>query len=371
MTLLRKSTLAIKREVTYGVDPVVAAVDVIEVMGAPSFIDAFDAKERNVIRNTMSMLESVRGAESVSGDINVEAKGSGTAGTANDADALWEAGVGIKNASTASTTTTGSTTTSIVLTPGGGAGFAVGDAILIAGEKTWITAKATDTLTVSPALTSAPGTGQAVGAGVHYKLANGVAKSLWMSFWRGDITREQYAGNVIESLSMNMATGEILSASFKYQGKSAVAPVAQAYGLGAVTFDLTAPLTGLNMTLTLGGSTIALSSLAFDIAHSLYRRLDLTSSGTKEIKNTGRRITGSFSLYYDSEAIETTFRNDTKAELRVTAGSTAGNIFAMRIPKLRYMAVPKSEQNGIYQYDVTWEAVATNGEDELTSISYL
>lgn len=370
---VRASTVAVKIETTYATDPTIAAANVIEVAGTPVFNDDFEQKERNVVRNTLSELEMVRGAETVAGEIPFEIKGSGTAGTAPDADPLIECAIGVKNTSTASTTTTGSTTTSVVLTGGGGAGFAVGDAIRVAlatPEITWITAKATDTLTVSPALSSAPGSGVAVGAGVHYKLSK-TLKSFWAQFWRGDITLETYKGNVVDSLSLDFSVGEIIQASLSFQGKEAAAPVTQTYGLGTPTFDQTLPLMGRNMVLTLAGTSFGMQNLQIEITNEVYRKLDLTTSGTQKILFTRRRITGSFSLIYENKDIEDAFRADTKSEFRIVGGSTAGNILALRIPKQKYTAVPKGEESGYYKYDTSFQAVLTNGEDELTSLSLL
>lgn len=366
---VRASTVAVKLETNYGEDPTIASTDVIEASGTPVFNDEFEAIERDVVRNTLSVLETVRGAESVNGELAVELKGSGTPGDPPNADALLEAAIGVKNLSVAGVTDTGSTTTSIVLETGDGAGFAVGDAVLIAGEVAWVTEKATDTLTVSPPLSGAPVSGVAVGAGVHYKLSK-VLKSLWIQFWRGDITLETYKGCVVESMSLDFSVGQILKAMTRFQGKEAAAPVTQVYGLGSPTFDTTLPLMGRNMVIEIGGVSMPLQNLQIEQANELYRKQSLTSFGTEKILYTRRRVTGSFSLLYEGKAIEDAFRAETKAALRVVTGTVPGNIFALRL-LLKYLSVPKGEESSYYKYDTTFEAVLTNGEDEVTSYSLL
>lgn len=372
LALIRKSTLAVAKESTFGTLPSMTSADVISLAGVPNFNSNFDQIENPIIKNTISKQGTLRGAENVSGDIMIPLRGSGTAGTAPDGDVIWECGIGVKNTSTASTThaSTPCTTTSIVLVSGGGANFAVGDAVLIGGEITWVTAKATDTLTVSPALSTAPGFGASVGAGVHYKLTS-TRPSFAAKFWRGDITREDYTGLVMESFDIDFATGQHPVPKFAFQGKAMANPTSEAYGLGTPSFDTTTPLVARNMVVTIGGVSYAVSNIALSVKYDIYKRLAVTTSGTQDIQWTARAVTGSFSLLYEDKTVEDAFRNDTQSELRVVCGSTAGNIFAFRIPKIRYSDVSKSEDGGAFKYDVSFSCESTNLDDELTSVSAL
>lgn len=370
--LIRKSTLAAKLEATYGVMPTIASTDVFSLYGTPNFNSTFDQIEDKTIRNTLSKWGTIRGSENVSGDISMPFKGSGTAGTAPPSSVLWECAIGVKNTSTTANThaTNPCTTTSLVLVTGGGAGFAVGDAVLVGGEVTWVTAKATDTLTVSPALTSAPGFSVAVGAGVHYKLSSSI-KSFAAQFWRGDITREDYTGLVVESFALDFATGQIPNPKVAFMGKAMGTPVAEAYALGTPATETQTPLVSRNMVVTIGGVSYPVSNIAFDIKNDMYKRLAVTTSGVQEILPTGRGMSGSFSLLYSDKTVEDAFRNNTQAELRIVSGSTAGNIFACRIPKMRYTDTAKSEESGCYKYDAKFIAIPTVGEDETSSCSWL
>lgn len=373
--LIRKSTLAAILEVTYGVMPAMTGANVFSIWSTPNLNSNYDQVEDKTVRNTLSKWGTIRGAENVTGDISFPFKGSGTAGTAPPSSVLWECGMGIKNTSTASTThgTTPCTTTSIVLVAAGGANFSVGDAVLIGGEVTWVTAKATDTLTVSPALTAAPGFGAAVGAGVHYKPSSAM-KSFSARFWRGDITREDYLGLVAESLVLDFASGQIPAPKVTLLGQTRSAPVAQTYaasGMGAVPTESASPLVARNMVVTLGAVSYPVANIALDIKMDTYKRMAVTTSGVQEILPTARAVTGSFSFLYSDKTIDDVFLANTQIELRIVCGSTAGNIFAARIPKMRYTDVPKSEESGCYKYDVKFTSDPSNGEDELTSMSWL
>lgn len=325
-------------------------------------------------------MAGIRGAEfEAGGGLSIELHGSGTPATAPDSDVLWECAMGVKNTSSAGVThaTTVSTATTVELVSGDGANFAVGDAILIdptggtTYEVVWVTAIATDQLTVSPAMSSIPGAGVDVGAGVHYKLSTAELKSFWGSLWLGDQERYDFPGSKVDKMSMSFASGELATPQFDFQSKNTVAPVNGAYSLGTPTYDSTSPLVAVNMTVTMAGTSYSVSDVALEVNNDMFKRKDVTSTGISKVIRTGRTVGGSFSLLYEDSVVDDTMRADTKLELVIVAGDTAGNVFAVRMPKIRYVEIPVSVNEGIYQYDVTFEADLTSAEDELTSISFL
>lgn len=375
IALERKSTLAVKKETSFGVDPTVASANVIE------FVDFgldFDLEQiaRNVIRNTKDSLAPINGAETVAGDVSVELHGSGTAGTAPEADPLYEAALGVKNVSTASTTVAASTTTLVKLSLGGGAGFAVGDMLIIdpsaggtgAYEVTWVVSKSTDDLTVSPALSAAPPASRAVGAGVHFKTTLSELPSLWIEYWRGDITHYKFKGNKVDNLSLDFSAGKIIEPKFSIQGQAISAIATAAYGLGTPAYDSGLPHVARYMKAMLAGTTVPLSNVSISLDNDNPRLTDITQMGTRNIVHVGRKITGSFSLYYEDKAIEDAFRAGTNAEL-IAASSTGGtnlvlgNTYGLRLPKIKYTKASKTKDNGMFKYDVSFEAQLTVGED--------
>lgn len=363
------STSSLSKQ-AYGVDPTVASADVVEFVAPFTFDPTRDQLERNTVKNTFEKQPKITGDESVGGEINLELHGSGTAGVAPESDPLWLSAMGERRASSASTThgTNPCTTTSIELVAGGGANFKVGEAILIdpagsdAYEVAFITAIATDTLTVSPALSTAPGTGVDVGAGVHYFNTLNEPFSFWAQYWRGDITKETYKGNKVAALAVDFNVGQLVQPKFTCEGKDTGDPASESYGLGTPTFDSASadPHVARYMAIRVGGTTYPVSSVAFNRANSLTRRKDCTSAGTKKMLRTESEVTGSFSLAYENADIETAFKNGTTAELVIVSSTgaaklVAGNVYAVRMPLIKYTAIPKSEQDGVYQYDVSFE----------------
>lgn len=165
-------------ESTYGTPVHPAATDAFQIIGG-----SFDYTQERVNRNdktsSRSYRERMTHRKSVNWSVNAYLLPSGVTGTAPDITDLLEKGMGAKTTVADKTThaSTPCTTTSLVLTAGGGTGVNIGDAVgwvNAAGklEVTYVTAKATDTLTVSPALSGIPATGATIKGSVNYKLAN-------------------------------------------------------------------------------------------------------------------------------------------------------------------------------------------------------
>jgi len=66
----------------------------IEVSGAPTFADAFDTIERDVVRQSFSTYAPLRGLETTSGTITVELHGSGVATKPPESSLLYKAAFG-------------------------------------------------------------------------------------------------------------------------------------------------------------------------------------------------------------------------------------------------------------------------------------
>jgi len=385
--LERKSVFAAKKESSYGVDPgswvAADAIAVLEGIEVPSYTP--DIQERNVIRNSMFSLPSVRGAETdVSGNITVELHGNGvTAGAAPESSILWESGIGsVATVAGTGTTEAACTTTSIILGAGEGATFAVDDAIIVQDavngySVAWVTGISTDTLTVSPACSGAPAAGVTVSrAATLYRPTLNDQVSFYTKFWQGDTYRYDIPGCMVSQITMDFTTGEIIKPQFGYSGKNTAAGTTQdaATGLGgSPAYDDADPLVAVSMAFEIGGSTFAVSNAAVEISNEHYKRLAVTTSGIQNMSRVKGKISGSFSLEVEDLTIETAFRSDTTAVLKLAAlKSVAGNAFAVRIPEIRYTAVPKTLDSGIYKYDVTWEAAAPSGVDaDAIFISFL
>lgn len=363
----------------FGSDPTVAWTDVIEFIDFTLDMDRPEIA-RAVVSNSFDEVEPVSGSETVAGNIDIELHGSGTAGVPPESNPLWECAIGEENITLATTTAAGSTTTSVVLATGGGLAskLHIGNHVIVdtsAGgtgtfEVARITNIVTDTLTVSPALSLAPATGRALGAGIHYRPTLTELNSFWAQFWRGNITLETYKGNKVGTLALDFTAGQTVSPKFSIQGKETAIPVAGSYGFANPDYDLGLVHVARYMAIKIGGVTLPVNHVAVSIVNDLYRRLTLGGAGTQSIIRTKRTVTGSFSLLYEDAAIENAFRNGTTGELIVVSSAgnvnlTVGNTFVLSLPKIKYTKVANSKDTGMYKYDVTFRAAKTVGEDSL------
>lgn len=240
---------------------------------------------------------------------------------------------------------------------------------------TWVTdiTAATNTLTVSPAVTAAPEQYTRIRAGVHYKLTTADLPSLWLSYWRGNITREDYGGLKIDSMEFDVSSGGIIVPKFSFKGNYSFHET-EAYGLGTPTFNTLDPLVGMSQTLIMGGSTVEADKFQFRINNTIYDRKSITTEGITKRIQTKRRVEGSFSVLYEDSGFQDDFENDQTAEAILIMGRNGfmpGHVMALRIPALRYLKVPVNADSDLWKYEITWQAQRTLGEDSITSLSVL
>jgi hypothetical protein len=451
--LLKKSTLAVKEESSYGVDPTIAVGNVIrfESIDIGPKYDSIDVDE---VRNTKDTQPKLRGQETDPATIGILLRGCATSGTAPEGDPLYTCAMGTKVASAASVVGVGSSTTSIVLASGHGAhylvnqgilipcptlvtgavktsggtqtvnsiemaagdeaNFAVGDIIGVATaasersvtritainttahtmavspamtheaqdaatvtklslEGTRITVIATDTLTVSPAVSAAPVQYDPIRAGVHYMLTTAELPSFWAEYWRGDLRKEAYAGHKIDSMELDLTAGQKVVAKFSSMGLS-MAKTAGACSLSPITFNAAEPLVAQSQVVKIDGTLVPCDKFTFRLTNKIYDRKDITTPGISKRIQMSREITGSFSVVYEDDTIYDAFMADTRCEALLVVGRLGlinGNCIILSVPLLKYTDVPMNLDDQIYKYDATWMGEASStGEDSIGAVSF-
>lgn len=84
--------VTVKAEVTYRTDPTPAGADAVQVLSiSPNLAESVRVVERNTRQSTLGRLKPIFGGRLISLELEVECKGSGTAGTEPEFDALLEA----------------------------------------------------------------------------------------------------------------------------------------------------------------------------------------------------------------------------------------------------------------------------------------
>lgn len=210
----------VKLETTEGTinEPVVT--DAILVTAHPSFVQNPEYIPDTQKQDTRSPLKEIKGRYP-HGTFTFETfLKPTTAGTAPDVDpALEGLFCAAKVSNTATTVGSATVPTTTAFEVAATANVSTGTAILVtlpSGNKevTWLTAKSAGgaTITVSPALSTAPATGAAVGASVTYKTGN--TKKTYTIFFKSDDMVFQYAGCGFERISLPTNGTEPMKGTF-------------------------------------------------------------------------------------------------------------------------------------------------------------
>ena len=243
-------------------------------------------------------------------------------------------------------------------------------------DVTWINSinAGINTLLVTPAVTAAPDQFTRIRAGTHYKLRAADLQIFWLSLWRGDITREDYGGNSVDSMEFDITTGGIIIPKFTSKGNYTYRE-AEAYALGATSPNALDPLVGVSCVASIGGASVEMEKFMFRITNTLYDKKAITSAGISKRIQTKRKIEGSFDVLYENAAFQTAFEAGSTAVAKIIMGRNGfinGQCIAIRIPKMRYTKAPVKADNDVWKYSISWQAARTVGSEvSMTSLSFL
>lgn len=367
---VKKSTFAIKKESSYGADPVVAAANIVRIASAPKgLFPKLDKITVDEIANTKDAMASLLGAQRPDWSVDILLRGSGTAGQVPEYDPFLEGLFGAKSTTSGTTVATDIGNTASHFKVASTTGLAKYQGIRVAtnpAQVAVITNISGSFIDVFPALTGTPADGTAIGAGAHYQTATAELPSLWLSYWLGDVTRFNWAGNKVESMDLSVATSQIVKPTFGLKGQKLSSRADEACGLGAGTFNSLDPIVGIQQIIKIGSSAIKAKQFDMKYTNELYIEEDVTSSGITGIYHTGRKITGTYNLLYENDDIIDTFINSTTNSAFLVLGKSslaAGGIVVLYLPKIRYVETPIEEDNKMYRQGVSWEAEKTSGED--------
>lgn len=438
--LVKASNFAVYRETTYDTAPSLGTIEahLIEMSGVPEFNDSFESIERDISRQSFSTYAPIRGLETTSGSFSVECHGSGSNDTALETHEVWRAAFGYSIGPSGETVTDETLSTTINATPAytksastlytdpqmyehqfdvtSETDFQVGypcrvtdstgATLKLAGFIIDITDDAITVLSAEPDDVTLSGGSDILDCGYMYTLrAKDLSQvvnlpSLTFRYWRGDIVREEYTGNIITELSFDASTGQLINPSFSWEGasisydtNSGATGKYVADGGGTTSFDsantspMVAQLTDIFMESnedTPVANQACVSNIQFTISNTVYKKQCLGSRGIGEVIRTSRAVTGSFSTFYEDEAFQEAFRADTSYEFRAMFNYTTslasgnvraqttepGNIFAIYIPQFTISNISLGEEEGLFKYDNEFAASPVSGDDEIV-VSFL
>jgi hypothetical protein len=375
--LSKGRSVAVIEEVSYGAAaPVFADANYVDYTGS-DLSTSIENLERSVMRNSMLALAPLLGQETSSGSITVEVSGD-NAVTGVNGHLLYKNGLGKFINNTVATTATGGTTTTIIVTSA--VGLAVGQIVKInlgAGDSyTTITAIAGSTLTVEPALSEAPTTGDAVVGLATYILPkpNDTVPSLAvrenLKPTTGNTIDYDYLGVVVSDVALNYPVGNIATAQFTVAGAGFTATTPGS--VPALPCTIATPVVGKNATLTALGVAYAAQDLSINVTTEVTDVNAMTTDGLSNKLAVGKGVTGSFKVEYSGTASFDAFKAGTLWSLMLQVrdgGKTAPMLQVVYMPSIKFTEVTRSEDGGLLYDTITFQAMSPSCETTERALS--
>lgn len=402
--LQKNSVLTVAKETTYGTAPTMTDKGLaVELSGDVDLQNNYDSIERDIVRKSFSTYAPIRGIQNTSGSMSFELHGSGTLNTAPETDVLWECAFGYKLAGAtggaiatadavvdyetdaAPTATTELFKITVTLTDA--STFTVGRTVMIYLDSTVrglgyvsdITGNVM-TLISKTNFFSSIVAGDAVTEGLVYSLraSDGTVDELpsfSSNFYRGNITKESYVGNIVTSMKFNFQTGQIIIPEVSFEGKT-VAYTATTFeddvtgGTLAYDSNTTSPLVARSVDMIAHRNDIneswymPVSSLSADLTNEINKLQAVTEEGVFQIMRIKRNVSGQLETYYLNKEFQQAYLDEATYQVGVIAGDNIGNIFAFRMPKMKISSLSMSTDNGLYKYSANFSAEPISGDDE-------
>ncbi len=301
--LTRKAVILAKKETTYGVDPTPAAADDAILCSVPEITPKAEKQLRDYVRESLSPLGGTIGFKGFDITFKTELKGSGTAGTAPELGPLFQA----------------------------------------------------------------CGMDETVDAGVSvtYAPVSSAFPSVTIYFYRDGLLHKMLGCR--GSWSLDLGVGRFGVITWNFSGTYAT-PTDTTLVSG--TYNATAPPVFLDAGLTLGSYSPIFTQLSLAMNNTIAQRRDANEAdGLQGYEITGRSPSGSI----DPEAVLiatkdfwSLWEDGTKEALSGVAGSTAGNICTISVPKAQYDSLAYADRDGIATYNLPFTCCLDSGDDEIS-----
>ena len=367
MTIFQKSqtTAYAKLQAAKGSAETVAAANAVDLLlESPMVQPRGEQIDRGLIRGSRFPSKQVDGGRWGEGSVNLEIRGSGSAGVAPEFGPLLETLLGTEQVVSADTVEAGSGTAS---------GFdaseqwPVGTVVRVDvnGDGSVYDVRKIDSVTgtgpytasVRRAFSSTPADGADITAGVTYFHA-GTESEQYFTF-------EQYldglkllcTDTVCENLQFSTNARQVIQGTFGLRALTR----AQSAATDSLTptFDDTAPLIGTECNLVLAGSALDMQGFEFNLS-SRRARGGINSAGYADLPWMSKfEATGTLTPWVEDEQPITDYFAGTLADIEMVKGDTAGNILAVILEDVQYTGQDIGEEDGDFSWNLPF--VITGG----------
>lgn len=378
MAFLDKATQwGLKKEATYGSNETLVYPDDVTELIDPSMDGSIDEIERQTVKNSLVMAESLLGKETSSGTLAVEVT-STEAGKLNG-DVLYESamGVRIEPVPLLVLAVASAGVSTITVDAGAGANYEVGQGLKIkAGTSTeyvTITGILNDVLSVAPDIVG--GSVTEITGLLSYRLATPSTPTVSFNveeYLSSDASsiKYKYLGVVANSMSLEFPLADILKASFSVSGAGFSASTVTANDSVCLDFK---PHIAKNIQFLYGGDVYDVNELTINVENEIYDSETLTSQGINKKIVTGKStVGGSFVVDYDGLDLFNKYKARTYGELVFSTSTSLGKKFGGYAPKVALKNVSKSVDSSIYKDNATLQMLSSgtcvNGIEDAFSI---
>lgn len=314
--IIRKNTvIGVEEEVTEGtyLVPQAATSYVQPLVDGFDFVPAREVIDRGLLTSSPGKETPRLGMKSVTANLPVELRASGTEGGAPDFEKLLESALGATRAYASTTTsTTTHTSTKINLSDGDAANFAVGDCVVVKETNAYemrpisavVTTPGSNSITFPFALDNgAPSDAVEVAKFVTYYTAASGHPALSLSYYWANEVRQAASGCKVASMSLdNYTVGQVASLNFGLEGLTYEAE-ADGAAPHTPTFDTGVPPLILSACIFRAGTSIAVNTFTLNLANTLAFQTSMCDAeGRISSRVAGREITGSINPYKDDTA---------------------------------------------------------------------
>lgn len=367
----RVGRVYIAEEASYGTAPTLVAGDALRHLNVSFNQKAknrVNSPERHIHPSQLYRRTRRRSADFMLGG---ELMPSGTLNTVPDVHPVLKNVLGATSNVTLSTTVAGAPSpTTTVFTVGSVTGLAVGQPVLINATSgglqiRWITAINTLALTVAPALSAAPSTGDAVKGCIGYSLSTALGASLAMAHYLTSVSYE-IKGGAPDELKLEFNANEEPSFEVSGPAKSRTRP-AQTDPTTFTTSGTTPP-SGLTGYLRLGSTAEEFLKASISIKNGI--ELDNMAFGTADaqamFRKNKREVTFNLeTMVSDDVTLLAASEDQSDNTLILQCGLTEGSIWAVYMPKLELEEPGDSNSAETMTHSFSGVAKGTTGNDEI------
>lgn len=355
----KKTTAYAKIQANKGEAAVITGANALDILDESTYVQPKGEQiERGLTRGSRYPSKKAIGGRWGEGPLNLELRGSGTAGTAPEFGPLMLTLLGSELINAAGTVeaesgAVGGFDSTLNLAVGQLVRVAIGAGFEVRRIDSKSGAGPVYTYTVQRDFSQAPADGAVIAAGVTYTHLGSETEKYFTLDQFLDGLRLLCVDAVCESLQMTTTERQVIKGTFGVRSLSCAESAAS--DGNDHEWDDTAPLIGTECNLIFGGSALNMKEFEFSLTTRRGRGgINTTGFGELPWKSLFE-ATGKVTPWVENGAPFTAFFAGTLAAIEMTKGAVAGNILHIELDGVQYTGADIGEDEGDFSWDLPFE----------------